>query len=402
MNVCIVSRGDIFPQNHGAAAKIVNTAKYLSRLGDEVLLVTDDTRMYHIFRDGARREEPYPGWVSRVPFDAEAIRARLVKIGVPAEDAFLYQPIFDRNFWARSAWAVRRHRCSVVQAEFPGYVMPAYLARSARVLSRPKVVLVEHNVEFLRIADSSTIDARAQKNLKRIERAMIALCDAVVAVSAVDRASLISAGVSRRKIEVIPHGVDMENYRAPDGDAVRARYGIPSGAFVLVYHGVLHYGPNRDAAKRLAKGILPALRAQGRDVRLMLVGMNPPDECAGDGVITTGAVPDLPAHLCAADCAVVALKGGGGTRMKILEYFAAGIPVVSTPKGAEGIPATPGREIVHAASDAAICDAIAVMMDNPAHLRKTGDAGRRFVERYDWLEICRQYRELYRNIACRP
>jgi glycosyltransferase involved in cell wall biosynthesis len=397
MNVCIISRGDVFPPNHGAAAKIVNTARYLSRLGDEVALVTDDPRTYHLFKDGARREAAYPGWVSRVPYDADAIRARLQRMGVPSEDAFLYQPLLDKNFWARAAWAARAHKVQVVQAEFPGYVMPAYMAKNARAPFRPKVVLVEHNVEFLRIADSSRIDARAQANLRRIERAMIALCDAVVAVSTVDRANLISAGVSRRKITVIPHGVDLENYRAVDGGGVRARLGIPPGAFVVVYHGVLHYGPNRDASIWLAREILPALRAQGRDVRLLLVGMNPPDECAGEGVITTGAVPDLPAHLAAADCAVVALKGGGGTRMKILEYFAAGIPVVSTPKGAEGIPAAPGQEIVYAASTAGLCDAVARLMDEPARLRKIGDAGRRFVERYDWLEICRQYRELYRK-----
>jgi glycosyltransferase involved in cell wall biosynthesis len=401
MNVCIISRGDVFPPNHGAAAKIVNTAKYLSRLGDEVVLLTDDIKTYHVFSGGVRREEEYPAWLARVGFDAQAIRKRLCGMGVPPEDAFLYQPIFDRNFWARAVWAARRHRFRVIQAEFPGYVMPAYVAKNALVPRRPTVVLVEHNVEFLRIPQSSQVDRRGQRNLRRIEKVMIALCDRVVAVSPVDQASLVSAGVPRRKVAVIPHGVDLENYRSLEGTGVRERLGIPAGAFVIVYHGVLHYGPNRDAALWLSGEILPELLRRGRDVRLLLVGMNAPAECAdgpaGGRVVATGAVPNLPAHLAAADAAVVPLRGGGGTRLKILEYFAAGLPVISTPKGAEGIPATPGREMALASTAGAIADAVCRLMDDHAHARALGEAGRRFVERYDWLEICRQYQELYRK-----
>jgi glycosyltransferase involved in cell wall biosynthesis len=287
------------------------------------------------------------------------------------------------------------HHVQVVQAEFPGYVMPAYFAKNMLIPFRPKLVLVEHNVEYLRIADSAALNDRAQKYLRRIERMMIALCDTVVTVSGIDREKLISAGVQQKKITVIPLGVDIGSYHPFDGAQIRAHYRIPDSTFLLVYHGVLNYAPNYEAVSWLASEILPVLRASGNDVRLLLIGMNPPTAYMGDGIIVTGVVPDLPAHLAAADCAVVALKRGGGTRMKILEYFSSAISVVSTTKGAEGIDVTHDQEILLADSTQAIVETIFRLMDDHTLRRRIGEAGRRFSECHDWIEICRQYMKLY-------
>src|SRR6266481_6257403 len=98
---------------------------------------------------------------------------------------------------------------------------------------------------------------------------------------------------------------------------------------------------------------------------------------------SSGALPNF---LAAADLAVVPLEYGGGTRMKILEYFATGLPVLSTPKGAEGIPAESGREIVLAPLDD-FSSIIGALMDDPGRRQRIGELGRELVRRYDWLEV---------------
>ena len=395
MNVLIVSQGGVFPPIRGAAVKIFSTAKYLSRLGEEVWLVTEDAK-YHVFSRGEVHDADYPSWLGKVPFWEREAGAVLKRIGVPRSEISLYDPLLNPNLLARAAWAARRWGPHVIQAEFPAFVLPAWAAKTSLFPTRPPLILVEHNVEFARIGEFEKLETKIQRRLKWIERAMASLANRVVALSEIDRQTLLAAGVPDRKVVVIPHGVDLENYEALEGSAARRDLGIPRDAFVLVFHGTLNYGPNRLAALYLTQRVLPDLESQGRTVWLLLIGVNPPKECEGPRVIKPGAVKALPNFLAAADLAVVPLEYGGGTRMKILEYFATRLPVLSTPKGAEGIPAESGREIVLAPLDD-FSSIIGALMDDPGRRQRIAELGREFVRRYDWLEVCREYRRLYQE-----
>ena len=85
------------------------------------------------------------------------------------------------------------------------------------------------------------------------------------------------------------------------------------------------------------------------------MGANPPPAVVQlgnvEGVTVTGTVPDVRPYYHDALAAIVPLRTGGGTRLKILEAMAAGVPVVSTPLGAEGLPVTPGENILFADPD---------------------------------------------------
>ena len=87
----------------------------------------------------------------------------------------------------------------------------------------------------------------------------------------------------------------------------------------------------------------------------------------------------------AADVAIVPLRIGGGTRLKILDAMALGVPVVATTIGAEGIDAVPGRDLVIADSPLQFARAVAEVATSPAVARGLAEAGRALVEeRYDW------------------
>jgi len=397
MRILLLSRGDVFPPTHGAAVKIIRTAEALAGLGQTVFFVSDDRGIYHRFDDRGRRELSFADGVPGDRGVRPVLDGLLAAQGVPAEDRFLFSPMIDADFWRRAAWVARRHAVEVAQAEFPAYAAPALAARAA--MTGLRTVVVEHNVEHLRIADSAGIGPDVVARLQAWEVALCRAVDRVVMVSENDRRLLVEAGVPAARIRVLPHGVDLHRYRSTDRRRARKRLGLGSGETVLLFHGVLNYPPNREAAIRLGERILPLLRARGVEARVLIVGDDPPRDRGAGGVIWAGCVPpeQLAETVACADIAVVPLVGGGGTRMKILEYFAAGLPVVSTRKGAEGLPLR-GGELALADSDEQIVDTLAGLLAEPERARALTGAGRAWVQRYDWSEIGRGYLRIYREI----
>ena len=410
-SITICTRADLYPLVHGGAVKIVRTAEALSRNGCEVTVVTSDRLQYHRYTDGHHEMLPYPprfvaatrvprrltGLLSRlgVPDYWRTVEYLLESLGYPRDEHLLYQPIVDVDFWVRALYVGRKHKTDWFQAEFPGFGAPAYVA--SRLL-RAKCSVVEHNIEWSRLADTTDLSAKTVARLREIELVLCHLADEVITCSDDDRDLLMQDDFERDEITVIPHGVDLQNYGRKTGAGVRQHYGIPPDATLLFFHGTLHYHPNTVACRIFADEILPRLRDRGRNVKLLAAGLNPPrEEHAHPDLIYAGCVDDLVTHVAAADLCAVPLMDGGGTRMKILEYMAAGKPVVSTRKGAEGLVAQDGREIllVDDGDWDGFCDRLEELMDEPTAALGIGELGRRFVAQYDWLEVGRAFVELY-------
>ena len=214
---------------------------------------------------------------------------------------------------------------------------------------------------------------------------------------------MAAAGVPPTSITVIPHGVELAPFqRATDQETrcrrdIRARYGLSRDAPLLFFHGVLHYGPNLDAIRVLVDELLPRILRHQPATRVIVAGMNPPTYYAHPAVIFPGVVDDLAQHIVAADVAICPLRQGGGTRLKLLEYFAGGRAVVSTAKGAEGLRCRDGREILLREDPDAFATAVLQLLVDEGARRRLGAAARRFAQRYDWSAIGAAYLELYRG-----
>jgi glycosyltransferase involved in cell wall biosynthesis len=134
------------------------------------------------------------------------------------------------------------------------------------------------------------------------------------------------------------------------------------GPLRLLFVGTFGYFPNVDAGLFLCREVLPALRRlTDREIRIDLVGSGSEAAMAGlHGHVEARLhdfVQDLAPLYAAADVAVVPLRAGGGTRIKILEAFAHGVPVVTTSLGAEGIDATDGVHLLVADNAEALAHA---------------------------------------------
>lgn len=141
---------------------------------------------------------------------------------------------------------------------------------------------------------------------------------------------------------IVPNAIDLSFYDQVRLGQFPPPENLPKNSHYFLYLGNYFHPPNQDAAHLLIDQIYPQLSQKFPHCSLLLVGSNPTEKMQKAGrenphIIVTGEVEDVRPYLATASVMVVPLYKGGGTRFKILEAFAAGCPVVSTTKGAEGL-----------------------------------------------------------------
>jgi len=224
----------------------------------------------------------------------------------------------------------------------------------------PLLVLDMHNIESeLSALIRKTTPRRTLKSIlglevskiRRQERKASRLVDRIWVCSEEDATRLYRLHSPPVSIDVVPNGIPRCD-RLPD--RLPARDESTDGP-VILYFSHLGYRPNITAARRLAVGIMPIVRQKLPMARLHLAGRSPSQKIANltdfPGVMLTGDPPDADAILAGADFVVVPLEAGGGTRLKILEAMAWGLPVIATPIAAEGLGLDEGDDYVPATTD---------------------------------------------------
>jgi glycosyltransferase involved in cell wall biosynthesis len=301
--------------------------------------------------------------------------------------------------------AVRAHAAAnpvdVWQVEWTPY------ARVLRGLPAGRRLVVAHNVESLiwqRYHETETNPlkrwyiGRQWRKFERFERAVFAAAGAAVAVSDEDARRLRGA-FGARAVGVVENGVDTAYFRPLGG---------PRDPRQILFLGSLDWRPNLDAVRLLLERILPALRRQEPAARLCLVGRNPPDwlhrqAAATAGVELHGNVADVRPHLARSAALAVPLRIGGGSRLKILEALASGVPVVSTRVGAEGLCLEPGRHLSVVEDEPEMAGALADCLRAPDAARAQAERGRRAVlEQYDWDRLADKLERIWQELACSP
>ena len=254
-------------------------------------------------------------------------------------------------------------------------------------------MLDAHNVEadvYAAIAASTALDPAATSRECRLaavmaertaalEAAAVAGADQVWACSPFDQARFRTSGADAR---LVPNAIDTET--------VSTRPSRPRDSH-LVFVASFAYPPNMRAARLLVDEILPGVAEQIPTTRLSLVGRDPPAWLRalgrGHGTIeVTGAVPSVQPWLDSATAVIVPLHEGGGTRFKVLEAMARGVPVISTPKGVEGLAVRPGEHILVGADAAALAE-LAVLAHREDLTALTRAARRLVEERYSWRVV---------------
>jgi glycosyltransferase involved in cell wall biosynthesis len=269
--------------------------------------------------------------------------------------------------------------------------MAHYLDDVRRLCPRARVVIEAHNVEsdlFRQFAERHRgplhlLGHREWRLTQRFERRVLPAADAVAAISAEDAAAL-QALTGARPV-VVPQVVPFTRTERPFAPMPR-----------LCYVGTLNWHPNVQGLDWFIAEVWPLLRARLPGISLHIAGSGLPAGRDGaprvppawrvPGVEVLGYVPDLEPLYRSARTMVAPILSGSGVRIKLLEALRAGMPVVTTPQGAAGLPLQDGREAIIAAGPAAFAEGALRLCQDPALGRNLREAGYDYLTRHHSME----------------
>ena len=234
-------------------------------------------------------------------------------------------------------------------------------------------------------ADSSRLD-----EIKNMEEKVGSSIDHLISISEEDRIFIERyMKIPPQDISVIPSGVDCTEIRY---------FGPNFNEKNIVFLGNLYFKPNEDAVRRMKKLIYPELQKHG--FRFTIAGDCPPDlklDCQTNDFNFIGTLPDLNNFFKDATFAIVPIDEGTGMRIKILNYLAAGIPVLTTTAAASGFKNKNHFFLEDDYSNYA--NRILELLENKKELMQISCEGRSEIEKYyDWNSIAKRTIEVYEKI----
>jgi len=382
-------------------------------------------RCYHLLREAARRHRVHLFALNQeVLLPPEQVAASVRHLASFCAEVQVF-PLADAGSRARYATLLAKNTLSPLPYSVPRFYSPDLESAVIDLLSRRPIrllqfetlamaqygalapdlpaILVHQNHESALMGRRSGGEGNPFARLylglqaRKLAAYEALICRAQAAnitVSEADRAAL-AARIPDARYVVVPNGVDVETF-VPGPD--------PGGA-ELVFVGGMSWFPNRDAMRWFLSEIWPIVRRAAPAARLTVVGSHPAAEVRraedrGEGVTAVGLVPDIRPYVGRAAVYICPLRVGGGTRLKILDAWAMGKAVVSTPIGAEGLEAAAGRDLELATDPGEFARRILDLIADPAHRQRLGAAGRRRVEEdFAWPKVAAPLLKLYDQLA---
>ena len=398
--VLMVSPYSIYPPSHGGAVRLFNLIRRLAEHCDLHLIVftrEDD--------DVAQRQalEPFAKKVHLHRWEPDFSRDRL---GLDAPSQRLFH---SEELARRIAQILSEEKIDILQLEYTElgqYGLPEF--------SRVKVAMSEIDIAFRSLArrrrkgfHERFVGSRAfghsfgdWMRQIRYELQVVRRADQIQMMSAED-AEYLAAYLpdGHRRLRVVPNAVDTDAYRPTPISERNQR---------LLFVGNFEHLPNLDAIEHFFAEIWPEILRGRPGTEISVVGANAPQSLYRyaelEGVNVAGEVPELAPYYRHHRALVAPIRAGSGTRLKILEAFACGTPVISTRLGAEGIECRHEQHLLIADAPADFARAAISALDNDDLAAALSQDCRRLVEeKYTWeASVALQlagYEELLRSAA---
>ncbi len=317
-------------------------------------------------------------------------RVRLRKPNPHAYSSFAQVPRWVAEFFSEElagdvADLSRSFRPDVVQFLHSNMAQyRRYADGAAAVVTALDIAFVAHRRRIALSGGLERLRARLEwLRMLRHEAAMFARADHVIAVS--EREAAIIRSIARHyRVTAVPPGVDKEQL------APRRRRPEPGR---LLYVGHMEHYPNLDGLLYLYREVWPYVRHAYPNARLTIAGGGTREELGRvapetlarmeheAGIEIAGFLPDLGAAMDGSVAMAAPLRLGSGVRNKVIEALAAGLPVVTTALGAEGLAVESGRELLIADEPAAFARELVRLLKDPHLQARLSGAGRELVAR---------------------
>lgn len=278
-------------------------------------------------------------------------------------------------------------------------------------LEKPNILLDQHNALYRVVKRQTQFEPfwlqilwkRESKRLARFEGFLCRQFDQLLTVTEDDKQALISlfSGAERaylaNKITTIPICIDPDNHQVIEPDRKRQQ---------IIYLGTMFWPPNREGVLWFAQHVFPLIKREIMAVELVVAGSKPSREIKQlegqhDGSIRiTGFLEDPSNELKSSSVFIVPLHAGGGMRVKILDAWLWGIPIIATTIGAEGIDYREGEHLLIADDPCSFAEAVVRLLRDDDLNRKLRRNGRRWVEeKYDWRKVYPKLDEVYASLT---
>ena len=323
-------------------------------------------------------------------------------------------PVTLLNCWSfqsasQLADVLRSDQFDTVQIE--GVHLMNYLPIIQNAPGSPAIVVDWHNIEsemmwrYARATANWAKKIAARRTARLIERVEDRLLNINVihtVTSERERQKLLARHPGTN-IQVIPNGVDTSFFTAQKIADAGRRTGQNDSNPTILFVGSMDHHANIDAVAWFSRAVWPEIARTHPDLHFTIVGRKPAPEVrdlASDRIHVTGTVEDVRPFYASAVAAVVPIRSGSGTRLKILEAMAAGLPVVSTRLGAEGIEAEDDVHLLLADSGPEITASIRRVAYSAETRVRLSQAARALVCRvYDWSIIGKQLHGIHSGLV---
>ncbi len=394
-----------YPPEQGPAIRNYNLIVQVATRHDVALLSFADER------NGATDAGPLQDLCAPlriVPVPTRSMQNRLRTLLMTPSPDMAFR-LFSQEYAAALQDLLARESFDIIQVEGIELARYGLMVRQWLKERAPAIVFDDHNAEYLLQRRSFETDLRHPKRwaaalysliqwrrLARFERTVCRLSDAVVAVSEAD-AQALNQLVAWLTPLVVPNGVDIARYTPDLADS------LPLQHPAIVFTGKMDFRPNVDAMLWFHRHVWPLVRNDVPAAHLWVVGKSPHRHLRSlhddPSVTVTGYVPDILPYFGGADVYVVPLRIGGGTRLKVLEAMSAGLPLVSTTLGVEGLGLVSGEHALLADAPSAFADAVISLLQNDQKCDALGKAARDFIlDRYGWRRIAPLLEPLYASL----
>lgn len=393
MKVLFVSAILPYPLVSGGQVRLYNLLKRVS-LEHEVTLLT------------FIRSENERTLAEKLPFVKKTV---MVMRGRALRLDYLLKAFFGKYPWLLATYDNRMMRKAITAELAKGdydlvHIEPFYVYPSVPATKKPLVVS-EHNIEYdvyasyvkrFPVGPLQPLLASDVRKLKTWEETVWRKAAHVTAVSE-DDASRIREDIPADRVTVVPNGVDTDSFvvatKKPDRSSP-----------VFLFVGNFAWLPNRDALTLLVSSIWPAIRAKLPNATLRVVGRGMPAPLAAKsaipGVSVVGEVGDIRDEFQSCDALLAPMKIAGGTKFKLIEALASGVPVITTPEGAAGLSEKAVAALAVAESDDAFVTAAVSVFDEQNAWKERTAMGRAAVEReYGWKGIAKKLSDVWKGAA---
>jgi glycosyltransferase involved in cell wall biosynthesis len=381
MNVLQVTPTEVYPPQNGGDNRRHGLVEAFVAAGDTVVRYTQSASLSETGLRGRKRLEIEDGYVEHRNNSILSTTARASSL-LDVSSGPLFGIAFTSSHSEQLGRLVRWADVIIVEG-------PYQLSTMASIAGDTPVVYSSHNVE--QELYSTGQNALLKPIVARQERNAVSSADLVVCVSERDERRFRNLYDFTTPTVVVPNGVPDESISTDSraGTEIRKRYGIPPEATVGLFIGSNH-SPNVEAVEQFLKTVRDRRRSTD-DFRLLVVGS------VGDSLshipewtVTVGHVEDVEPYFDASDIGLNPMLSGSGSNIKLLDYFAHGLPVLSTPFGARGINVRSGEHLVIANID----EFYYRLQDGDWEETDIGRTAQSLVaEQYTWRRLSKSLRE---------